>query len=81
MSCRENDLDKIKMALSENPNMNAIDLVKKTNLPSRTIISFLNDGTLTPVNIKPQKNIKGFYIPKDATPQWHINVDNIFQKK
>ncbi len=77
---RENDLEKIKRALSENPNMNAIDLAKKTNLPSHTIISFLNDGTLSLVNAKPKKNIKGYYLNKDADPKWHIDINNIFQK-
>lgn len=80
MSCREKDLEKIKMALNENPKMNAIELARKTDLPAKTIIDFLNDGTLTPIDEPRKKNIKVYYSPKEVQPKWHINIDN-FSKK
>lgn len=89
MSCRENDLvqsyktsdlEKIKMALNENPKLNAIELVKKTGLPARTIINFLNDGTLTAIDEPRKKNIKGYYVTKDAHPEWHIDIKH-FSKR
>lgn len=70
----EDELGLIKRTLKEHPNANAIELVQLTNLPNKTILKYLNEGALN--DLKPHKNIKGFYVGKEVDPKWHIDIDN-----
>ena len=70
----EDELGLIKRTLEEHPGANAIDLMRLPNLPSNTILKYLDDGVLTP--IKRKKNIRGYYNPQAASrPKWHIHID------
>ena len=69
----EDELGLIKRTLEEHPGANAIELAQLTKLSSKTILKYLNDGSLT--NVKHTKNIKGYYMGSTATPKWHIDVN------
>lgn len=77
---RTTDWELIKDTLREHPGINAIELAKITNLPARTIMKYIKDGSIS-TNIKAKKNVKGYYITKDANPQWHIDIKNLYTQR
>jgi hypothetical protein len=69
----DDELGVIKKTLEAHPNCNAIDLARLTGISSKTILDYMEDGTLTPTQ-KQKKNIKGHYVGKYADPKWHIDT-------
>ena len=74
----EDELGLIKRTLEEHPGANAIELVRLTNIPSKTILKYLNDGSLS--NVKHIKNIRGYYMGSSEAPKWHIDVNFLKDK-
>lgn len=62
----------IKEALDSHPGANAIELMKYTGLPSKIILNYMRNGTLS--SVTKEKNMKGYYIGNSNKAQWHIDV-------
>lgn len=76
-----NDIEIIKQAFIANPDINAIDLARITEIPSNVIIRYLNDGTLSSIEIKKKKNMRGYYMGSpDAEGRWRTDIPNKYRR-
>lgn len=66
------EIDVIENALKKHPGANSIDLMRYTGLSSKTIIEYMQNGNIVPV--EREKEMKGYYAGEPNKAQWHIDI-------